>query len=127
MRARGAWPIGIVVDVARVLAWNVLDQRAAERHVEQLRAPANGEKRGSTSFGRLDQRDLPVISDVGHGAEHGMPRRVVKCRIEVGATGEHQGVYVLHDSFRGRGVVQGGGNEWYEPRSEERRVGKECR
>lgn len=115
MRARGAWPIGIVVDVARMLAWNVLDQRAAERHVEQLRAPANGEQRSSTSFRGVDQRDLPVISNVGHGAEHGMPGRVVQCRIEVGATGEHQGVYVLHEIFRSSWVVQWGGNEWYEP------------
>jgi hypothetical protein len=80
-----------VVGVADVVG-QVLDQRAAERDVQQLHAAADPEHR-QVAFQRAQrQRDLRAVA-VGPGVGGlGMALDAVGARVDVRAAGEHQAV-----------------------------------
>ena len=63
----------------------------------------------------VDQRNLPFVPDVGNGSQHGMRRLAVQCGIQVGPSGQHQGIHTLHQGIGGGWIVQRGGNDWYKP------------
>src|SRR5256885_16711550 len=61
---RGAIDVGVVVDVSGLLTRNVLNERSAERHVDDLKPTTDGECRNPSALGFARQGDLAGVARV---------------------------------------------------------------
>jgi hypothetical protein len=85
--------IGIVVKRSRTLAWNVLDERSAERDVHDLSAATNSQRRNGTVPSLARESELVGVSGGVRRSGSRVRRDSVVGRIEIFAAGEHESRY----------------------------------
>ena len=79
----------------RDLGRNVLEQRAAECHVDQLATPANAEHRFACGHKGVEQVDLVAVANAVAGPLGGQRSLTVTLGRDIGAALQHQAVEVL--------------------------------
>ena len=100
-RVAGEGARGALVQLAGTGAvTQVLDQRTAEHHVQQLHAPADGEHRQPGVDGGAQQIELGPVAVRHHPGRGGIRRLPVQGWIDVGSAGQQQPVQRLDQHRR---------------------------
>jgi len=84
--------------------FDVLTKRAAVRHVDELKAPADTEDGNSPSASRGVERKFPLITLILHRPQIRIGGRPVTRRVEVGTAGEYEAIKT-GDHFLSVGVT----------------------
>ena len=74
------------------LRWQILDQRAARRDVEDLHAPADGQQRQALAQAAVRHLDLEGVARLLGERAGRVHRLAVQGGVDVGAAGEHDAV-----------------------------------
>jgi hypothetical protein len=102
-------------DTGRDLRSDVLNERSAEGHIEDLDAAANGEHRNSPRLRFLDESCFGRIARGVDGAYFFVALFPVASGIDVLTAGEHETGNRIEHRGRCRGTRQWRNDEWYEP------------
>jgi hypothetical protein len=106
---------GFVWQRARNAGFDILNERASKRDIENLRAAADCEN-GFAGLARGEyKRYFSLIATAVHGAEALVTRLPVERWVDVFAAGEHQTIRGSDYGARSRRVQQWGNDDWYEP------------
>ncbi len=93
----------------------VLDEIAAARDVEDLKAAADAEQRQPPLQRRAAERDLEIVASAARVGGAGIRGRAVARRVEVGTAAEQEPVDPVEDRSRVGGSARAGGQQQRHP------------
>ena len=103
-RQPGEHPVARTMSVVAKHVRQVLVQRAAERDIEDLRAPTDAQHRQPPGQRALQQRELPTIAGSAGLVGRRMRLLAVGDGVQVVAAGNHQGVQAVQNGMDDVGV-----------------------
>lgn len=112
--ANGVYSFRVMIERARNASGDILNQRSAERNVQQLGPAANCKDRLSGLARRVHKRYFSFIALTVHRTEPLVAWLSIQIGIDILATREQEPVDRVDYSLGGRCVRQWRNDEWYE-------------
>lgn len=115
MRPRIAAVLRVVRQCVRKRRRDVLDQRSAERDIQELRTAANC-KNGLSGLARgVHKSYFSLVAEAVHSPKTLVSRLSVECGIDIFTAGEDESVDDGHDAARSVRAGERRNDDWYEP------------